>query len=109
VSLDLSTVEAWAESVAFEAYGLCGLKPEEFWRLTIPEFQDLVEAATWREARWRKTLAATTLQLLAPYMKEPLDMAWHLPACFPQGDPEDRVTEARERRLRLRVRATDGN
>lgn len=106
MSLASLTVERWAETVAFEAYGVCGLRPEEFWRLTVPEFQDVLEAATWREARLRKLVAASILQLLQPYMKHELDLQWELEGMF-KGDPERRVEASREQRLQRMVRYGD--
>jgi hypothetical protein len=79
------------------------LKPKEFWELTVPEFQDLLEAATWKEARMRKLVAASVLQLLAPYAKQPLDIGWELETMF-RGDPEKRVEQERDARLRRMVR-----
>lgn len=99
MSLASLTVAQWAEAVALEAYGLCGLKPWEFWRLTVTEFQDVLEAAAWREAQLRKWAAASVLQLLQPYMKPGTDIQWELDGMF-RGDPEKRVEQAREQRLR---------
>lgn len=93
------TVAQWAEAVAIEAYGFCGLRPGEFWALTVPEFQDLMDAASWREARYRKVLEGAILKLLMPYMKERVDIRWELDGIF-GGDPEQKVIEARNRRLR---------
>lgn len=96
------TVEQWAEAVALEAYGLCGLRPKDFWALTVAEFQDVLEAAWWREARIRKLVASSVLQLLQPYMKQGTDIQWELEGMF-RGDPETRVEQERDRRLRRLV------
>jgi hypothetical protein len=106
VSLASLTVAQWSEAVALEAYGLCGLRPDQFWALTVPEFQDMLEAATWQEARMRKLIAASVLQLLAPYAKHPLDIGWELETMF-HGDPEKRVEQERDSRLRRMVRHGD--
>ena len=48
------------------------MKPDEFWRLTLTEFNDLVKGYEWRdEQEWQRTaqLAAWTM---SPHLKKPI-------------------------------------
>jgi len=80
------------------AYGLCGLKPEEFDRLTLPEYQSLLEAAYWKEARQIKLLASALAHLLSPYLEHPTPIPFLVDDLL-GGDPVAEVERTRTLRL----------
>lgn len=94
------------EAHELEAYGLCGLSPETFAALTVPEFHSLLEAAYWREARQVKLMAQMVAQLLRPYMKETQNTEFFVDDLL-GGDPVSQVETARAQRLAARRRAEE--
>lgn len=57
------------EELKKTAYGPLQLKPHEFWRLTLGEFNDLFEGWKWRDEHDMEMLAWQTAHLLAPHTK----------------------------------------
>lgn len=88
---------AWARAQELEAYGLCGLTPDTFGALTIPQFYSMLEAAYWREARQRRMIARAVACLVTP---KPGFTTSDVEASILGGEPEDDICEARAARLR---------
>lgn len=86
------------ESQELEAYGLCGLRPAEFAALTLPEYQSVLEACYWREARHLRLLAQSLAQLLRPYLDERTPTEFFVDDLL-GGDPVAKIEEARATRL----------
>jgi hypothetical protein len=89
------------EEHELEAYGLCGLTPQTFGDLTLPEFDSMVEAAYWREGRWLKVVAQMVAQLLRPHLERGTNVSF-LANDLAGGDPVAQVEQARARRLKIR-------
>lgn len=87
----------WIEANELEAYGLCGLTPEMFEALTIPEYASMVEAAYWREARWRQLIAETVTRLMAAWseIRDPAGFAEQMTG----GNQVAKIERARRQRL----------
>ena len=81
-----------------QACGLCGLTPEQFGALTVPEFLTCVEAAMWREARQHRVLSTAVAHLLSPHLKEGHSVGG-LVEDLTGGDPDRRIVAERQRRL----------
>jgi hypothetical protein len=53
------------------AFGPLNLSHEQFWSLTIAEFNDLVEGYVWREERQMERMAQLAVWITAPHLKKP--------------------------------------
>lgn len=74
------------------AYGLLGLKPHEFWSLTLKEFHWMMEGYRLKEDQeWRK-IAQLASWTMSPHLKRPIraDQLYR-----PQQQRKKSATEAR--------------
>lgn len=48
------------------------MKPDEFWRLTLAEFNDLVKGYEWRDEQEWQRIAQLAAWTMSPHLKKPI-------------------------------------